>query len=719
MNVVEKNAKLELGRDYVTYEDFGAVGDGKTEDFEAIYKTHEYANAHGLTVKGTAGKTYYIKDTKFGTDTVHSVRIKTNVDWCGAHFIIDDTELTVMKNYPEQREIALKQLFIVESEEEHKLVKIEDPALLEKIAAQGLNQKTKKIDLGIDWDGPVLIIPYNSAHKAFRRRGYTGFEGAGMHEIIVVEKDGTISEETPLMFSYAHIDYIEVYKLDPKSAITIENGVFTTLESRVNHYIQRDDGTFEYIYHGYINRGISVRRSYTTVKNVAHIVTGGYTLLDRAERNLEGAMYGAFFAAGIANHVTFKDCRMQGRTAPGPGGGHSSYDFSANHVNKIVLDGCIQSNFWITIDPVTYEIKSATAYDENAIGRAVKTATENVYAGMGSVNVNGVTRRLCWGLGGTNYCKNMEYLNSTITRFDAHAGLYNGKIINCNIAGMELTGVGDMIIENTNWHQAGLLSNLLGLRSDYGYYWYGDILLKNVNSYMLNHEEFFLASHRFNNWYYGYTTAIPNITVDNMRFFDEKTDRALDSMMTARLFKFSPSSERMHLDDAKVPSIFSVVDYDGDGYIDEPRFISDEDGTFYPARDLDGDGKVGNTSLKYDEYMNAPTYLRGGVAIHPSVNGATHPTCTANLNKTRPPKYFKVVNNIGENGEPVCKYVVKDTSGEGISDGGWYRDTDTPDTMGGFFGGTKFIYGEGEEDYVLGTADNTIESFVFTKEYDT
>ena len=61
---------------------------------------------------------------------------------------------------------------------------------------------------------------------------------------------------------------------------------------------------------------------------------------------------------------------------------------------------------------------------------------------------------------------------------------------------------------------------------------------------------------------------------------------------------------------------------------------------------------------------------------------------------------------------------MKDTSGEGISDGGWYRAANEPDTMGGFFGGTKFFYGD--DDYVIGTADNAAvgESFVFVKEYD-
>lgn len=715
---MEANTKLKLGRHYVTYEDFGAVGDGKTEDYGAIFKTHEYANEHKLDVKATAGKTYYIKDTRLGTEEVHVAKIRTNVDWCGAHFIIDDTELTVMNNYPEKRAIAKKPIFMVEPEQEHKKLRIEDRQLLDKIAQQGLNQKTKKVDLGINWDGPVMIIPYNSEHGVFRRRGMTQYNGEPMHEIIVVEKDGSISPETPIMFSYSHIDSIDVYKLAPDCAITVENGVFTTLESRVNHYIRKEDGTFEYIYHGYIFRGIDVRRSYTTVKNVQHIATGGFSLLDRVDRNLEGAMYHGFFVSNNANCITFKDCRMQGRTSPGPGGGHSSYDVKANHINKLVLDGCVQSNFWVSVDPETYEIKNATEYDKNSVGYA-KRVGQNTCMGMGWADVKGVKRRLCWGLGGTNYCKNVEYINSTITRFDAHCGLYNGKIINCNISCMALTGYGNFIIENTNWYQydAELQNQLLLLRGDYGHHWSGDILVKNVKGYMLNREKFYIASHNFANWYFGYTCTFPNVTLDNLRFYDQTTEEPLNPGYEGHLFKFLPKSERMHLDDSKVASIFAVNDFDGDGYIDEPRFISDEDGTFYPARDLDGDGKVGNTSLKYDDYMNLPPMDNAGIFRPAHLNGATHPTCTANLNKIRPPKYFKVLNNKNEIGEVICHYVIKDTTG--VSDGGWYRDELTPDTMGGFFGGTEFVYGGGDGEFFVGTGNNPpTEDFVFTKEYD-
>ena len=563
-----------------------------------------------------------------------------------------------------------------------------------------------------------MIIPYNSAHGVFRRKGMTQYNGEPMHEIIVLEADGSVSSETPIMFSYAQIDSMDVYRLDPSTAITVKNGVFTTLESRVNHYLTQEDGTLLYIYHGYIWRDIHVLRSYTTVENIEHRVTGGFTLLERAEQNLEGAMCHGFLVADNANHVTFKNCTIPGRTSPGPGNGHSSYGFKANHVNKIVLDGCVQPNFWVTIDPVTYEIKNATERDESKTGYSARTATKNVFPGMGSVEVNGINRRLCWGFGGTNYCKNVEYINSTVTRFDAHAGLYNGKIINSRVSYLALTGYGDMIVENSSWYQSDNTNAIASLRGDYGYHWRGNIILKNVNAYMNNRELAYVTGHGYINWYFGYTCTIPNFTIDNLRFFNQQTEEPLGSDFKVKFVRFKENAKRMHLDDSGVPSVFPVNDYDGDGYIDEPRFISDEDGTFYPACDLDGDGRVGNTSLKYDEYMNAPDFITGGVARPSYFRGATHPTCTANLNKVRPPKYIKVLNNTDENGNAVYKYYVKDTSGEGISDGGWYRAANEPDTMGGFFGGTKFFYGDG--DYVIGTADNAAagESFVFVKEYD-
>ena len=87
------NTNEIISRGYVTYEDFGALGDGKTNDFEAIMNAHEFANENKLPVRGNSDKTYYISDTELD-GVARRIIIKTDVDWCGAHFIIDDTERT-------------------------------------------------------------------------------------------------------------------------------------------------------------------------------------------------------------------------------------------------------------------------------------------------------------------------------------------------------------------------------------------------------------------------------------------------------------------------------------------------------------------------------------------------------------------------------------------------------------------------------------------------
>ena len=74
-------------KQYVTYEAFGAVGDGKTDDLPAIAAAHAYANEHGLPVRAKDDATYYIG----GKAIV--VMVGTDVDFGKAHFIIDDTEI--------------------------------------------------------------------------------------------------------------------------------------------------------------------------------------------------------------------------------------------------------------------------------------------------------------------------------------------------------------------------------------------------------------------------------------------------------------------------------------------------------------------------------------------------------------------------------------------------------------------------------------------------
>ena len=66
------------------YENFGAKGDGETDDLEAIIKTHEYANKNRIPVIANNSAIYKISGKG------KPVIIQTNTDFGNAEFIIDD-----------------------------------------------------------------------------------------------------------------------------------------------------------------------------------------------------------------------------------------------------------------------------------------------------------------------------------------------------------------------------------------------------------------------------------------------------------------------------------------------------------------------------------------------------------------------------------------------------------------------------------------------------
>ena len=78
---------------FVTYEQFGAIADGKTDDMPAIVRAHEYANKNGLPVICKEGAEYYI-----GGKDLTAV-IMTSTDFGTAKFIIDDRKLENIKSF--------------------------------------------------------------------------------------------------------------------------------------------------------------------------------------------------------------------------------------------------------------------------------------------------------------------------------------------------------------------------------------------------------------------------------------------------------------------------------------------------------------------------------------------------------------------------------------------------------------------------------------------
>ena len=340
-----------------------------------------------------------------------------------------------------------------------------------------------------------------------------------------------------------------------------------------------------------------------------------------------------------------------------------TYDLSGNAVNKIVFKNCNQSNFWVTLD-------------ENKILRPAKEGDPGALLSLSPMNNGkGKEARMYWGVGGTNYCKNMEYVGCTLTRYDAHQGLCNGKVIDSTVVALALTGYGTMYIDNvrsfTESHAAGA-NRMFSMREDYGSIWEGDITVKNLklyaytkksslqNSVSAAYTGIYCVAHYYRNWYFGYDCHFPNVTFDGVEIYDIETFKKVSEPIELNLvtghFKGEPA---LHLDKTlNSHPIFADVDADGDGFVD-------------------------GTKIPFDDVVD-----RRGILDESS---------NENLNKVIPPEYIRVINN-----KDNYKFVVYDYSSfEGVSDGG-------------FFGKTKFI-SDNESRVGTNYSDVETENFKFVK----
>ena len=461
-------------KNYVTYEEFGAKGDGVTDDFAAIYAAHEYANANNLPVVTDDGKTYYIHDTVIDGEA-KTVKIRTNVNWGSSKFIIDDSDV----DFYETLRRGSRNIFKVVSDYEPET--ITDPEILARFS--GVGEGTKKFDFAPGY--PALLVIYNENHRVYHRTGASyvarGGQSSPQHEVFLVDKDGNIDESTPFMFNYAEVTKITVIRADV-TPLTVKGGIFTTRAPR----FEVAEGETAKVIGGYL-RNLLVNRSYTTVEGVEHYVVGEPTLEEWKENKYHGVHYAGFYVASFANEVTFKNCILTGRLSYR----YSTYEFRADHVNKIRLVGCTQSNFTIKDDE-----------------------GNTVYSMAHSPLTNWVTH---WGIGGTNFCKNMEYVDCKLSRFDAHQGLYNGKIINSSVNFMEIIGKGELIFDRLNWCSANpgrTYNNFAYLRGDYGSTWDGTITYKDC-TFNLSPGDACVFYHSYSNWNYGYQCYFPNLIIDN------------------------------------------------------------------------------------------------------------------------------------------------------------------------------------------------------------
>ena len=415
--------------DYVTYEAFGAVGDGKADDFEAIVKTHEYANENGLAVFADETATYYIS----GAD--RTAYIRTDTDWSTARFIVDDTNV-------ENRSAWL--FNIAPSQGSFNIT--------DKVAA---SLKIDATNVGTTLPGKCLVVLTDSNVKRYIRKGLNQNSGSNQTDVILVDENGNIDAETPLIWDFNAITNAVAYPVDEET-LTVKGGFFTTLAN---------NAPSEYTYY---SRGIQVRRSNTVIDGIYHdVINEGKT----------GAPYSAFISISTCADVTVKN---------GTFTGHKKYATIGSAGSSVQMG--------------TYDLGAATSVNAKFIN---------------CKQTNDITDTSYWGIAGTNYCKNLVYDGCALSRFDAHQGVLNATVKNSVLGhhGIKLIGSGTALIENTTVFAASLVD----FREDYGSTWNGDLIIRNCKFYPSEPSLKIINAVNTEDHDFGYTCYLPRkVEIDGL-----------------------------------------------------------------------------------------------------------------------------------------------------------------------------------------------------------
>ena len=455
LDITEENDYTKNVRD-VYYNDFGAKGDGVTDDLLAIIATHEYANAGGHRVVATPGCVYYIGNND-GKNHFSGAVIKTDTVWTGAEFIIDDSEIS--KNAKLSGTYArLCEVFSIRA----------------SISSIAVNVKSLKItslpkdsdNIGYAPGYKALVVIKNDNQKNYIRYGVNANSGSSEREVVLVDKDGNIDPSTPLMWDYETVSSYTVYYAED-NPISIVGGKFTTI------YNQE-----ECVYESY-SRGIWVRRSNVTIKDVEHTNVGeGETGCPSGGFTIFHNCYNVLFENIVYDNMkSFYEEKNGSRVVMG------SYEIAGQQSVNVEWRNCTQRDFW---------------RDE-----------EEKYAASG-------------GIMGTSYNKNLSFIGCRLSSFDAHAGVWNVTIKDSEIEHINCIGGGVAYIENTRIHTM-YQKNAIMLRNDYGSLWMGEFYFINCTLIAENSSEVALfdvgwANHNFG---FDYGTSMPikvyveNITIES------------------------------------------------------------------------------------------------------------------------------------------------------------------------------------------------------------
>ena len=323
-NKVAKLTETVINVRDIFYKDFGAIGDGLTEDYNAIKSAHDYANEHGHTVNAEKNAKYYISDIP------KTIEISTDVSWNYATFIIDDGNLL---NSSPDKNISLFTVI----PDSLPIIFNGDNSLITKLNESGLKSGSAKIDTGLGFAAMLTI------------------EGTdGQKESILIDEYGNVDSKTPIISDFGKIASIRAIRTDERE-ITLSKGCFLTKENR--------KATVP------LARNIKICRSNTTLTDLSYKI-------EENKNESFSSRYLAFIDISDSCNVTVKNYSFEAHTISADA---TVYAISITDSVNIILNNCEQTNYY-SFDGITpnekYKGVFVSSYSKNL---TVNTCTASLF----------------------------------------------------------------------------------------------------------------------------------------------------------------------------------------------------------------------------------------------------------------------------------------------------------------------------------------------------
>ena len=281
----------------ISYEEFGAVGNGVTDDSKALFDTHAYANEYGHTVVAESGAKYYIGPMN------SAIKIQTDTIWNNASFIIDDREITA-----DSFESGVS-VFEITSEYEQLVFDSESELVTQLSESRNLVSGASSIGLSLGYGAIVIIENSDASQKA----------------VLLVDKNGVIYGSTPLTQDFNRVTKVRVIRADD-TPITIEGGSFIRLINQSENVL-----CFE--------RNIKVFRSNVTISSITY------------QTNFENestpcAIYSPFINITDSSNILLSAAYLAAHPFTENGEKVQSHTVGIRSSLNLTLYGCVESNFY-------------------------------------------------------------------------------------------------------------------------------------------------------------------------------------------------------------------------------------------------------------------------------------------------------------------------------------------------------------------------------------